>query len=87
MLKNPDRTFVFDNSLKESQTISKLMQYFGIEEKTTVPLNYFSDIDEISQRVIDEYKLDVKLDDLRLNASLMPDSHKSSGIQAYYYFA
>ncbi|KAG0083855.1 hypothetical protein BGZ93_009062 [Podila epicladia] len=82
-----NKTFVFDKSLGESNTISKLMQYFCINETVSVHLNHFNDIDEISQKVIDEYKLDVKLDDLRLNASLMPDSHTSSGIQAYYYFA
>ncbi|KAF9278057.1 hypothetical protein BGZ68_008814 [Mortierella alpina] len=82
-----DRVFIFDRSLKESKTILKLLEYFKIDEKVAVSLNYFDDIDGISQRVIDEYKLDVKLDDMRLNASMMPDSHKSSGIQAYYYFA
>ncbi|KAF9947462.1 hypothetical protein BGZ72_010535 [Mortierella alpina] len=82
-----DRVFVFDKSRKESKTILKLLEYFSIDEKVAVSLNYFDDIDSISQRVIDEYNLDVKLNDLRLNASLMPDCHKSSGIQAYYYFA
>ncbi|KAF9311059.1 hypothetical protein BG000_007462 [Podila horticola] len=82
-----NKTFVFDKSLEESNTISKLMQYFSINETVSVSLNHFDDIDGMSQKVIDEYKLDVKLDDLRLNASLMPDSHTSSGIQAYYYFA
>ncbi|CAG8536532.1 3737_t:CDS:2, partial [Gigaspora rosea] len=51
-----------------------------------VKLNNFDDIDAISQRVIDEYNLDCKLSDMRLYASLMLDSHTSSGIQAYYYF-
>ncbi|KAG0035040.1 hypothetical protein BGZ82_005440 [Podila clonocystis] len=87
MVKTSEKTFVFDKSLKESKTILKLMQYFSIEETVTVSLNHFSDLEEISQRVIDEYKLDVTLDDIRLNSSLMPDSHTSSGIQAYYYFA
>ncbi|KAF9301165.1 hypothetical protein BGZ74_007042 [Mortierella antarctica] len=82
-----NKTFVFDKSLGESNRISKLMQYFCINETVSVSLNHFDDIDGISQKVIDEYKLDVKLDDIRLNASLMPDSHTSSGIQAYYYFA
>ncbi|CAG8644651.1 9738_t:CDS:1 [Dentiscutata erythropus] len=81
------KTFVFDGYKKESKTILGLLEYFGINRSVDVKLNYFDDIDTISQRVIDEYKLDVKLDDLRLNASLMPDSHNSSGIQAYYYFA
>jgi hypothetical protein len=87
MVKISYKTFVFDKSLKESKTIFKLLQYFSIEETVTVSVNHFSDIDGISQRVIDEYKLDVNLEDLRLNSSLMPDSHTSSGIQAYYYFA
>ncbi|CAO3568736.1 unnamed protein product [Mortierella alpina] len=85
--KPADKVFAFDKSRKESKTIMKLLEYFNIEEKVAVSVNYFNDIDEISQKVIDEYKLDVKLDDLRLNASMMPDFHKSSGIQAYYYFA
>ncbi|CAG8644668.1 9739_t:CDS:1 [Dentiscutata erythropus] len=82
-----NKTFVFDGDKKESKTILGLLEYFGINRSIDVKLNYFNDIDTISQRVIDEYKLDVKLNDLRLNASLMPDSHNSSGIQAYYYFA
>ncbi|KAG0342976.1 hypothetical protein BG000_010869 [Podila horticola] len=87
MVKTSQKTFVFDKSLKESKTILELMQYFSIEETVTVSMNHFGDIDGISQRVIDEYKLDVNLDDLRMNSSLMPDSHTSSGIQSYYYFA
>ncbi|KAG0033021.1 hypothetical protein BGZ81_009578 [Podila clonocystis] len=87
MVKTSEKTFVFDKSLKESKTILKLLQYFSIEETVTVSVNHFSDLEEVSQRVIDEYKLDVTLDDIRLNSSLMPDSHTSSGIQAYYYFA
>ncbi|KAF9343063.1 hypothetical protein BGX26_006322 [Mortierella sp. AD094] len=83
----PNKTFIFDKTLPESKTVSKLMEYFSIDETVSVSLNYFEEIDGISQRVIDEYKLDVTPDDMRLNASLMPDSHKSSGIQAYYYFA
>ncbi|KAG0077967.1 hypothetical protein BGZ92_001691 [Podila epicladia] len=86
----PDRinqTFVFDKSRGESSTISKLLQYFNINDTVSVLINHFHDLDEISKKVIDEYKLDVKLEDMRLNASLMPDSHTSSGIQAYYYFA
>ncbi|KAG0049980.1 hypothetical protein BGZ83_005218 [Gryganskiella cystojenkinii] len=80
-------TFVFDQSLAESHTILKLLRYFGLGETVTVSLNHFGDLESITQRVIDEYQLDIKLTDLRLNASLMPDSHTSSGIQAYYYFA
>ncbi|KAG0051947.1 hypothetical protein BGZ83_003166 [Gryganskiella cystojenkinii] len=81
------KTFVFDRSLNESDTILKIMNYFNLSENVTVPINHFEDLENVSQRVIDEYKLDIKLSDLRLNASLMPDSHKSAGIQAYYYFA
>ncbi|CAG8806628.1 5001_t:CDS:1 [Gigaspora margarita] len=82
-----NKTFVFDGDKKESKTILGLLEFFGINRSVDVKLNHFDDIDTISQRVIDEYQLDVKLNDLRLNASLMPDSHNSSGIQAYYYFA
>ncbi|KAF0523887.1 hypothetical protein F8M41_015271 [Gigaspora margarita] len=82
-----NKTFVFDGDKKESKTILGLLEFFGINRSIDVKLNHFDDIDTISQRVIDEYQLDVKLNDLRLNASLMPDSHNSSGIQAYYYFA
>ncbi|CAG8547008.1 hypothetical protein C2G38_872794 [Gigaspora rosea] len=82
-----NKTFVFDGDKKESKTILGLLEFFGINRSVDVKLNHFDDIDTISQRVIDEYKLDVKLNDLRLNASLMPDSHNSCGIQAYYYFA
>ncbi|CAG8660125.1 1106_t:CDS:1, partial [Dentiscutata erythropus] len=82
-----NKTFVFDGDKKESKTILGLLEYFGINRSIDVKLNYFNDIDTISQCVIDEYKLDVKLNDLRLNASLMSGSHNSSGIQAYYYFA
>ncbi|RIB00106.1 hypothetical protein C2G38_2235627 [Gigaspora rosea] len=80
------KTFVFDTYKKESKTILELLEFFGINQSVDVSINYFDGIDTISQRVIDEYNLDVKLSDIRLNASLMPDSH-SSGIQAYYYFA
>ncbi|KAG0374772.1 hypothetical protein BGX24_009985 [Mortierella sp. AD032] len=81
------KTFVFDRTLEESHTISKLMQYFNLGETVKLYVNYFEELESISQKVIDEYKLDVKLDDLRMNSSIMPDSHSSSGIQAYYYFA
>ncbi|KAF8953254.1 hypothetical protein BGZ46_003256 [Entomortierella lignicola] len=86
-VQHDTRTFVFDNTHPESKTILKLMNYFSLEEKVTVHINYFDEIEHISQKVIDEYKLNVKLDDLRMNSSMMPDNHKSSGIQAYYYFA
>ncbi|KAF9429121.1 hypothetical protein BGZ76_001789 [Entomortierella beljakovae] len=81
------KTYVFDRTHAEKKTILKLMEYFNLEEKVTVHINYFEDIESISQRVIDSYKLNVQLDDLRMNSSLMPDNHRSSGIQAYYYFA
>ncbi|KAK3834070.1 MAG: hypothetical protein J3R72DRAFT_527016 [Linnemannia gamsii] len=81
------KTFVFDRTLEESNTILKLMQYFNLGETVKLYVNHFEDLESISQKVIDEYKLDIKLSDLRLNASMMPDSHTSSGIQAYYYFA
>lgn len=82
-----ERTFEFDETKNESASILTLMDYFGMNKKVSVTLNYFDDIDSISQRVIDEYQLDIKLSDLRLNASLMPDSHTLCGIQSYYYFA
>ncbi|CAG8562310.1 16853_t:CDS:1 [Dentiscutata erythropus] len=80
------KTFVFDGDKKESKTILGLLEYFGINRSVDVKLNYFNDIDTISQRVIDEYKLDAKLNDIRLTSSLIPDSHNSSAIQAYCYF-
>ncbi|CAG8813781.1 21392_t:CDS:1, partial [Cetraspora pellucida] len=82
-----NKTFVFNEYKKEGKTVLGLLEFFGINRSVDVTLNYFDDIDTISQRVIDEYNLDIKLSDLRLNASLMPDCHNSSGIQAYYYFA
>jgi hypothetical protein len=81
------RTFAFDNAHPESKKMKKLLEYFDIPETVTISVNHFEDLDNISQRVIDEFKLDVKLDDLRMNSSLMPDNHNSTGIQAYYYFA
>ncbi|RIA99997.1 hypothetical protein C2G38_2236110 [Gigaspora rosea] len=76
------KTFVFDGCKKESKTILGLLEFFGINQSVDVKLNNFDDIDAISQRVIDEYNLDCKLSDMRLYASLMLDSHTSSGIQA-----
>ncbi|KAF9105669.1 hypothetical protein BGX27_009504 [Mortierella sp. AM989] len=81
------RTFVFDKTHAESKTISKLIDYFSLGETVSVSVNFFEELDGISQRVIDEHKLNVNLDDLRMNASMMPDNHRSTGIQAYYYFA
>ncbi|CAG8821740.1 33461_t:CDS:2, partial [Gigaspora margarita] len=80
------KTFVFDENKKGSKTILGLLEFFKINQSFDVTLNYIDDVDTISQRVIEEYKLDVKVNDLKLFAALMPDSHNSSGIYAYYFF-
>jgi len=77
---------MFDDVKNESKAIAELLDYFKMNRSISVTIYLFDDIDTIAQRVINEYKLYIKLNDLRLNAFLMPDSHKSSGIQAYYYF-
>ncbi|CAG8662436.1 22420_t:CDS:1, partial [Gigaspora rosea] len=63
------KAFVFDTYKKESKTILGLLEFFGVNQSVDVSINYFDDIDTISQRVIDEYNLDVKLSDIRLKHS------------------
>ncbi|RIB02502.1 hypothetical protein C2G38_2227655 [Gigaspora rosea] len=60
------KTFVFDTYKKESKTILRLLEFFGVNQSVDVSINYFDDIDTISQRVIDEYNLEVKLSNIRL---------------------
>lgn len=81
------KKFKFVENKKGEKYIKELLKNFNLEDNIIVEINLFKELDEETEKIIKEYNLDVKISDLQLNASLMPDSHKSSGIQAYYYFA
>lgn len=81
------KNFKFVKNKKGEKYIKELLKNFNLEDNIIVEINLFKELDEETEKIIKEYNLDVKISDLQLNASLMPDSHKSSGIQAYYYFA
>lgn len=81
------KDFKFIKNKKGEKYIKKLLENFNLEDNISVEINLFKELDEETEKIIKEYNLDVKITDLQLNASLMPDSHTSSGIQAYYYFA
>jgi hypothetical protein len=81
------KKFKFVENKKGEKYIKELLKIFNLEDNIIVEINLFKELDEETEKIIKEYNLDVKISDLQLNASLMPDSHKSSGIQAYYYFA
>ncbi|CAG8582531.1 26430_t:CDS:2, partial [Racocetra persica] len=78
--------FVFDDTKKDSKTILGLLEFFGINRSVDVTLNYYDDIDATTQRVIDEYTLDVTVNDLRLISSLISDFRDTPAVQALYYF-
>lgn len=78
------KIYVFNESKKGSDKILELLKFFGINKSINVTLIHFNDIDIITQHIIDEYNLDVILDNVRLYSSLVPDSHYSSGIHAFY---
>lgn len=81
------KKFKFIENKKGEKYIKELLKNFNLEYNINVEINIFKELDEETEKIIKEYNLDVKISDLQLNASLMPDSHNSSGIQAYYYFA
>jgi hypothetical protein len=81
------KIFKFIENKKGEKYIKDLLNKFNLEENINIEINIFKELDGKTENIIKEYELDVKITDLQLNASLMPDSHNSSGIQAYYYFA